>query len=195
MRALKEFGLDITFKFLVYNFVLVFYYLIINHLILSPPARKLFLQLLKSKIGKDSILMDIKFFNWHHKGPEGFKVGNQCFIGDETLIDLYDSVILKDQVTIAQRVTILTHLNVGYKDHPLQKYFPKKSKPVIFENCSVIGAGAIILPGVTIGEESFVAAGSVVTKNVPKRTLVAGVPAKVIRKLSRASLRVSEASL
>lgn len=187
MKVTTEIGYRKTVRFILYSIAQAIYHRLINHYLYFPPFRKFFLILLGAKIGRETVIMDVKFFNWHHKGPGGFKVGNQCFIGDETLIDLYDSVILKDQVTIAQRVTILTHLNVGYKNHPLQKYFPKKSKSVIFENGSVIGTGAIILPGVTIGKESFVAAGSVVTKNLPKRTLVAGVPAKVIRKISRAS--------
>ena len=96
---------------------------------------------------------------------------------------MYDSVTLEDQVTIAQNVAILTHMNVGYINHPLQKYFPKFSKGVIFKKSCVIGASSTILPGVIIGEKSFVAAGSVVTKDIPQNTLVAGVPAKKVRKI------------
>lgn len=149
-----------------------------------PHIRKLFLSTLGAKFGKDTILLDIHFFNWHHKGPSGFKTGKDCFIGDETLIDLYDKVTLEDQVTIAQEVTVLTHINVGYKNHPLQKSFPKTSKPVIFKKGCVIGAGSIILCGVTIGAKSFVAAGSVVSRDVPDYSLVGGVPAKKIRTIN-----------
>ena len=124
-----------------------------------------------------------EFSNFYHKGFPGLKIGRDCFLGDEVLIDLYDEVEIENQVTIAQRVTLLTHINVGYKDHPLQKYFPKKSQPIKINSGSFIGAGSIILPGVTIGEESFVAAGSVVTEDVPNNTLVAGVPAKPVRKI------------
>lgn len=179
MKAFDEIGSKKLIRF-AYYMVLDFFY---RHFLFLPPARNLLLGLLGSKINKDSVLMSVNFFNWHHRGPQGLMIGNQCYIGDDTLIDLYDEVILEDHVTIAQRVTILTHLNVGYKDHPLQKYFPKDSKPVVFKKGSVIGAAATILPGVTVGKESFVAAGSVVTKSVPARTLVGGVPAKVIRKI------------
>jgi len=185
MKALKEIGIKKTLRFVMYSLAQVIYHQLINHLLFFSPARKIFLELLGAKIGKNSIIMDVKFFNWHHTGPKGLKIGKDCFIGDETLIDLYDKVILEDQVTIAQRVTILTHTNVGYSDHPLQKFFPKTSKPVIFKSGSVVGAAATILPGVIIGQESFVAAGSVVTKNVPPRSLVAGVPARVIRSLKK----------
>lgn len=178
MKALQEVSLRKTLRFIFYSFLQVIY-----HLFFLPPVRKLFLLILGAKIGRDSIIMDVRFFNWHQTGPAGLNVGKECFLGDETLIDLYDKVTLEDQVTIAQRVTILTHLNVGYSNHPLQKFFPKASKPVTFEAGSVVAANSTILPGVTVGSQSFVAAGSVVTKNVPSHSLIAGVPAKVIREL------------
>lgn len=183
MRVIDELGLRKIFRFTLYSFLQVLYHLLIDHLFQLPPARKLFLILLGAKIGSNSIIMNVKFFNWHHRGPGGLNIGKDCFIGDETLIDLYDKVVLEDQVTLAQRVTVLTHHNVGYKNHPLQKFFPKSSKPVIFKRGSVIAAAATILPGVTCQQQSFVAAGSVVTKDVPAKSLVAGVPAKVIRKI------------
>ena len=183
MKAIEEIGVAKILRFIFFSFVLSIYHLFIDHIFNLPPIRKYFLILLGAKVGKDSILMSVKFFNWHYGGPGVLKIGTECFIGDETLIDLYDQVQLEDQVTIAQRVTVLTHQNVGYKDHPLQSYFPKFSKPVVFKSGSVIGAGSIILPGVIVGRESFVAAGSVVTKDVPARTLVGGVPAKIIRKI------------
>ena len=183
IKAIQEVGLRKTIRFLMYCFVQVLYHLLIDHILNFPPFRKYFLIFMRAKIGKDSVLMGVKFFNWHYGGPGVLKIGIECFVGDDTIIDLYDKVILEDRVTIAQRVTILTHQNVGYKDHPLQKYFPKFSKPVVFKSGCVVGTGSIILPGVTIGKESFVAAGSVVTKNVPARTLVGGVPAKIIRKI------------
>jgi acetyltransferase-like isoleucine patch superfamily enzyme len=80
-------------------------------------------------------------------------------------------------------VLILTHLNVGYRDHPLQGRFPAFSAPVVVGRGSFVGANATLLAGVRIGAGSFVAAGSVVTEEVPERTLVAGVPARKIRSL------------
>ena|SRR3990167_5739522 len=183
MLALKETGTRKALKFVLFGFLGIIYHRIVLHWFPFPPVRKLFLQLLGAKIGSDSILMEVKFFNWHHQGLKGLKIGKNCFIGDEVLVDLYDKVILQNQVTLAQRVTVLTHLNVGYSNHPLQKYFPKTSKPTIFKKGSVVAATSTILPGVTVGEESFVAAGSVVTSDVPPNSLVAGVPAKLIRKL------------
>jgi acetyltransferase-like isoleucine patch superfamily enzyme len=183
MKAVKETGSKKTTRFILYSIFGVLLHRIINHLLFFPPIRKFFFQIVGAKIGSDSIIMDIRFLNWHHKGPGGLTIGERCFLGDETLIDLYDSVTLEDDVTLAQRVLVLTHTNVGYKDHPLQKYFPKSSKPVVFKKGSFIGANSTILPGVTIGECSFIAAGSVVTLSVPKESVYAGVPAKLIRKI------------
>ena len=187
MKEVSEIGLQKSIRFVIYSLLQVLYHQIINHLLFFPQVRKLFFQLMGTEIGPGSTLMDVRFFNLHHAGPGGLKIGKDCFLGDETLIDLYDHVTLEDQVTLAQRVTVLTHINVGYKDHPLQKYFPKEVKGVIFKKGCVIGASSTILPGVTIGEASFVAAGSVVTEDVPKNMLVAGVPAKIVRKISKAS--------
>lgn len=183
MKAIEEVGLKKTARFLFYAALEVFYHNLIDHLLNFSHARKIFLSILGAQIGKDTILMNVRFFNWHHTGPGGLKIGKECFVGDETIIDLYDKVIFEDQVTIAQRVTILTHLNVGYKNHPLQKFFPKTSKQTVIKKGSVIGAASTILSGVTIGEKSFIAAGSVVVKDVPSNTLVGGVPAKKIRKI------------
>lgn len=185
MKEISEIGLKKSLKFLIFSVLQVIYHNIIDHFLFIPPARKLFLQILGAKIGKNSVIMDIKFFNWHHTGPSGLSIGNECYIGNESLLDLYDRVRLEDQVTLAQKVTVLTHLNVGYKNHPLQNFFPKMSKPVVFKKGSVIGASSTILPGVSVGKEAFVAAGSVVTKNVPPNTLVAGVPAKIIRRINK----------
>src|SRR3989344_7576684 len=138
MKAIEEIGSKQTLIFILYSFAQIFYHRIVNHLLFFPPVRKLFLQIIGAKIGNDSIIMDVKFFNWHHNGPKGLKIDNKCFIGDETLIDLYDEVSLEDHVTIAQRVLVLTHTNVGYSDHPLQKHFPKSSKPIIFKRGCVI---------------------------------------------------------
>lgn len=178
MQALKEVGFKKAFKFLSFSFFQLFF-----RLLPLPQLRKLFLLIAGAKIGQDSIIMDVRFFNWHHQGLRGLNIGRQCFLGDETLIDLYNRVTLEDNVTIAQRVTILTHMKVGYKNHPLQKHFPYKSLPVFLKTGSVICACVTILPGITIGENSMVAAGAVVTKDVLPKTLVAGVPAKLIRKL------------
>lgn len=178
MKAVEEIGLRKAVKFSFFSLIQPFFFLAF-----IPPIRSVLLMLLGAKVGSSTILMNVKFFNLHHTGFGGLSIGKECFIGDESLIDLYDRIKLEDQVTLAQRVTVLTHLNVGYSNHPLQGSFPKKSHPVVFKKGSVVGAASVILPGVTVGENSFVAAGSVVTKDIAPNTLVAGVPARIIRKI------------
>ena len=175
--ALKEIGIRKAFKFGFISILMILYKMII-----FPQPRILYLRMLGAKIGRDVIIHDVRFFNYYRTGFKGVKIGNCCFIGDESLIDLADQISMADYVTIAERVTILTHTNVGYKDHPLQKYFPSFSKPVIFEYGSFIGANVTILPGVKIGKCAFIAAGSVVTEDIPEFGLAAGIPAKVIRR-------------
>jgi acetyltransferase-like isoleucine patch superfamily enzyme len=178
MKAIEEIGICKGFKFAFWTIVSCFL-----SISLFPPIRIALLRLFGAKIGKNTIIQDIKFFNLYRKGFSGFKVGDSCFIGDQCLFDLADEIRIGNHVTIAEKITIITHLNVGYKDHPLQKYFPSSSTPVTIQDGCFIGAGATILSGVGIGKESFVAAGSVVNKSIPPRTLVGGVPAKSIRKI------------
>jgi maltose O-acetyltransferase len=150
---------------------------------LLPPLRAAWLRLLGARIGARVVLHDVRFFNLYRRGLAGLSVGDECFLGDECLLDLADEVRLEDQVTLAERVLILTHTNVGYRDHPLQPHFPAMSAAVRIGRGSFIGANVTILPGLTIGARSFVAAGSVVTRDVPPSTLVAGVPARKVRSL------------
>lgn len=176
MKALREIGVKKAFKFLFFAILMIFYKIMI-----FPELRVFFLRMLGAKIGKNVIIHNVNFFNYYRTGFKGVKIGNNCFIGDDSLIDLADEIIISDSVTIAERVTILTHTNVGYRNHPLQKYFPSNSKPVTLEYGSFIGASVTILPGAKIGKCAFVAAGSVVTENVPAYSLVGGLPARVIR--------------
>jgi len=148
-----------------------------------PPLRTLVLRFLGSEIGKESILHPCSFFNIYRMGFKGFRVGDECFVGDECLFDLADSITLESEVTLAERVVIITHTNVGYASHPLQTSILTTQKPVKIKSGAFIGTSSTILPGVTIGSCSIVAAGSLVNSDVPDNTMVAGVPAKVIKSL------------
>jgi acetyltransferase-like isoleucine patch superfamily enzyme len=150
---------------------------------LFPPVRRAWLALLGARIGSRVILHDVRFFNLYRRGLPGLRVGDECFLGDECLLDLAEGIELEALVTLAERVLILTHMNVGYADHPLQRHFPAMAAPVVLERGSFLGAHVTVLPGVRVGAGSFVAAGSVVTADVPAGTLVAGVPARPVRAL------------
>jgi acetyltransferase-like isoleucine patch superfamily enzyme len=176
MGVTEEIGIKKILKFAFFEPIMVFYKLLIY-----PPIRKAFLKLFGAKIGRGTIIHETSFFNLYRKGLPGLEIGKKCFIGNETMLDLADKIILQDNVTLAERVMILTHMNVGYKDHPLQKHFKSFAKPVIIGEGCFIGAGVIILPGINIGEHSLIAAGSIVTKNIPPNSIAAGNPAQVKR--------------
>jgi acetyltransferase-like isoleucine patch superfamily enzyme len=179
VKALREVGPGRALRFGLFSLAMLPY-----RLLVFPQLRAPYLRLLGARIGRRSILHDVRFFNLYRRGLAGLSVGEECFLGDECLIDLADAVQLEDQVTLAERVVVLTHMNVGYADHPLQKHFPAMAAPVRIGRGSFVGAAATILAGVTIGPGSFVAAGSVVTACVPPGTLVAGVPARRLRELA-----------
>ena len=105
-------------------------------------------------------------------------ISQELFIFDAGRTNL---LTIEDKVGIGPCVTIIIHSDPF--PSPLQKCYPKKTLPVYIKKGAWIGAGAILLPGVTIGEYSLVAAGAVVTKDVLPYTMVAGVPAKVIKEL------------
>lgn len=108
-------------------------------------------------------------------------------IGDHTRIGLHNTiigpVIIGSHVNLAQGITV-TALNHNFEDS--EKRIDEQgvsTSTVIIEDDIWIGANAVVLPGVTIGHHSVVAAGAVVTKDVPPHSLVAGVPAKVIKQI------------
>ncbi len=176
MKALAEIGWRKAARFGWFTLALVPY-----RAALFPQVRAPWLRLLGARIGARSILHDVRFFNLYRKGLAGLVIGADCFLGDECLLDLADAVVMEDQVTLAERVVVLTHTNVGFADHPLQAHFPAMQAPVVFERGCFVGASVTVLPGVRIGRQAFVAAGSVVTEDVPARTVVAGVPARALR--------------
>ncbi len=176
MKALREIGLRRAARFGFYTLAMVLY-----RAALVPQLRAPLLRLLGARIGRRTLLHDVRFFNLYRTGLAGLTLGDECFVGDECLLDLAEAITLERQVTLAERVLVLTHMNVGYSDHPLMAHFPPIAKPVFIEQGAFVGANVTVLAGVRIGSCSFVAAGSVVTSDVPPRTLVAGMPARVVR--------------
>ena len=176
MKALSEIGWRRAARYGFFTLAMIPY-----RLAFLPQLRAPWLRLLGARIGRRTVVHDVRFFNLYRRGLAGLEIGDECFLGDECLLDLAEGIRLERQVTLAERVLLLTHLNVGYHDHPLQVRFPAKAAPVVIERGAFLGANVTVLAGVRIGSESFVAAGSVVTDDVPPRTLVAGVPARIVR--------------
>ena len=108
-------------------------------------------------------------------------------IGDYTRIGLHNTIIgpvkIGSHVNLAQGITV-TALNHNFSD--AGKRIDEqgvRTNPVTIEDDVWIGTNAVILPGIIIGTHSVIAAGAVVTKDVPPHSLVAGVPAKVIKQI------------
>jgi acetyltransferase-like isoleucine patch superfamily enzyme len=116
-----------------------------------------------------------------HKA-RGVKIGKNSMIGLNVMLDSVFPNFIKigNNVSLAGQNFILCH-STPYEhfSHFLESYVA----PVVIEDDAWITIGAIILPGVTVGKGSIVAAGSVVTSDVPPYTLVGGNPARVIKKL------------
>ena len=108
-------------------------------------------------------------------------------IGDHTRIGLHNTIIgpvtIGNHVNLAQGITV-TALNHSFED--TEKRIDEQgihTTPVTIGDDVWIGANAVILPGVHIGQHCVIAAGAVVTKDVPPHSLVAGVPAKIIKQI------------
>ena len=111
---------------------------------------------------------------------ENLQVGNDCYLGRELFLDLQDEIVIEDQVTISHRVMILTHTDAG--ESPLKaEAIRTEQAPVRIRRGAYVGANATILQGIEIGEESIVGAGAVVTRSVPASSVVAGVPARILK--------------
>lgn len=115
----------------------------------------------------------------------GIHVGKNVFIGLDCMIDssFPELITIKDDIIIAGRVTIFAHDDAKGLKKTSTDWNDMSVAPVVLEKKCYLGTGAIILSGVTVGKESVVGAGAVVTKDVPAQTIVVGVPAKVIRKI------------
>ena len=138
----------------------------------TPECEALIKQLLPD-IGEGSSIMP----------PLQINLANQVHIGKRVAI-MYNllcmsagGIIIDDDVMIAANVSLISN------NHDFNERQIITCKPIHIMRNVWIGANATILPGVTIGENSVVAAGAVVSKDVPPNVVVGGVPAKIIKKL------------
>lgn len=110
------------------------------------------------------------------------RIGSHVRIIRDTLLDLTDSITIEDKAIISLRCSLVTHRNIFRS--PLAQYgYPVEQAPITIRHGAVLFANVTILMGVTVGECAMVAAGAVVTDDVPAWTLVGGIPAKVIKHL------------
>jgi len=133
--------------------------------------RRFFYRLAGMKIGKGSTIhMRVRVYD-----PRQIKIGNDTIIGERVVLDGRAPLTIGDHVDIATNAMIFnSHHDIQSED------FRPIEKANTIEDYVFIGPNAIILPGVTIGRGAVVAAGAVVTKDVPSMEVVAGVPAQSI---------------
>lgn len=128
-------------------------------------------------IGKQIDASTTVFTPFHTNLGRFIQLGRNVFVNHGcTFLDL-GGIFIEDDVLIGPNVSLLS------ENHPLESSRRKILEPgkVTIKRNAWIGAGATILPGVTVGENSVVAAGALVSKDVPPNTVVGGVPAKVIK--------------
>ncbi|MFC5435164.1 sugar O-acetyltransferase [Rhodanobacter umsongensis] len=140
----------------------------------ADEIRALFSELIGKKVD-ESFLLIPPFFT---AGGDEIRVGRHVFVNQNcTFYDL-GGLDIADDVMIGPNVSIIT---TGHPLAPSQRRTVTIGKPIVIERNVWIAAGATIVGGVTVGENSVLAAGSVVTRDVPPNTLVGGNPARVIR--------------
>jgi acetyltransferase-like isoleucine patch superfamily enzyme len=123
------------------------------------------------------IIQRIRYYGYAFRG---YDIHRTAELERGLNLDRYNprGVHIGKNTIIASRVTILSHYVIPLPQE--QRYAGEKTDTYIGDNC-LIGVGAIILPGIRIGNEAVVGAGAVVTKDVPSNTIVAGNPAKIIK--------------
>ncbi len=135
------------------------------------------------RIGAKSRIMSgarLHVFNFRSLQASGIEIGKECVIGMGAIITGQGRVRIGDKVIIGPRVLVLP-VNHRYQDssEPIKDQ-GISAQGITVEHGAWIGGGAILLDGVRIGKNAVVAAGAVVTRDVPDRTVVAGNPAQVI---------------
>lgn len=129
-------------------------------------------QLFENHLPTDSTIWTPTYIDRANK----INIGHHVFINHSLTTVALGGITIEDNVQIGPNVTLLT------ANHDIKQMNILNTKPIHIKQGAWIGARAIILPGITIGEQAIVGAGSVVTKSVANFDVVAGNPAKVIKR-------------
>ena len=121
----------------------------------------------------------------------GVRIGAHVFIGLDTYLDCQfpELITIEDDVTVSFRVTVVVHDDARRLDAIEPGAGDGTVAPVTLRRGCYLGAGCLVLPGVTVGARAVVASGAVVTRDVSPETVVAGVPARPIGHIGRRDLR------
>lgn len=119
---------------------------------------------------------------------KGARIGKRCKISSHTFI--CEGVTIEDHVFVGHNVTFINDLfpRATVADGQLQTEADWKCVPTLVKRGASIGSSATIMCGITIGEGAVIGAGSVVIRDVPPHTVVAGNPARVLRRLKEGSI-------
>lgn len=121
--------------------------------------------------------------------------GKNIFVGNDVIINMNCTFVDNKPIRIGDRVLIASNVQIYTSSHPVlpnerlvpdwkergTAFFTTYARPIRIENNVWIGGGCILLPGVTIGENSVIGAGSVVNRSIPSNCVAAGNPCRVIR--------------
>ncbi|MGL5052931.1 MAG: DapH/DapD/GlmU-related protein [Cetobacterium sp.] len=138
-------------------------------------VRKIFSKLIGKEIDESFML----FPPFYTDCGKNISIGKNIFINSGCHFQDQGGISIGDGTLIGPKVVLAT-LNHGISPEKRNNLCPK---PIIIGKCVWIGGNVTIVPGVTIGDNAIIAAGSVVTKDVPKNMMVGGVPAKIIKKI------------
>ncbi len=134
------------------------------------------------------MLVHLGFLNIYHYtivgNPNKVKIGKNVGLNNAILNVASGRIIIGNNITVGNGALLITGIH-DYRKKGIErkKAWPRSGRDIVIEDGVFIGSGAIILGKVRIGRNAVVGAGSVVTKDVKPDTLVAGVPAKFIRKI------------
>ena len=133
-------------------------------------------------IGKYSYFLPLKKYAGKEYAPK-ITIGDECWIGIRNSFAAIEGIVIGNNVLFAGYVHITDHSH-GYEDieKPIAEQCLISKGPVVIEDQCWLGFGCEILSGVHIGKHSIVAARSVVTKNVPAYSIVAGNPAQIVKR-------------
>jgi acetyltransferase-like isoleucine patch superfamily enzyme len=136
------------------------------------------------EVGRESIIMHgaiLHVYNFRNLPNAGIKIGNDCLIGEYSVIRGQGGVTIGDRVYTSPMTQIIA---VNHVFHDPNRPFIDQgitAEGIVIEDDVWLGSASLITDGVHIGKGAVVAAGAVVTKDVPPHTVVAGVPAKVVK--------------
>ena len=144
-------------------------------------VRTLIMRFVGFHIGRGSLMRGLPTIYGSGKWKSNLTIGERCLFNIHITIDLAAPVTIGNAVSVGPQTMLITGSHqIGGSLHRAGELTPK---PIQLNDGCWLGARCTILPGVTVGEGAIVAAGSIVTKDVPPNTLVAGVPAKIKRQL------------